>query len=676
MSKFVGVLPAEVAWQVGEDGKAVPWSAGFEDIYFNRASGLAETDYVFLQHNDLPQRFKQATGTFRVIETGFGSGLNFLLTAQQWLQAAPTEAVLHYVSIEQFPMAVSDWQRVHRQFANQPFFMALSEQLAQQWPFRLPGRHDVWLMEGRIHLSLWWGDVNRVLPQLPDNLRADAWFLDGFAPSKNPEMWQEMLFKQMARLSGEQTTFATFTAAGIVRRGLHAAGFAVQKDKGFGKKREMLFGQFEPEQAISYLSQTPWFALPPALPDALPKTALVVGAGLAGATLAYALAEAGFAVTVLEQEPTPAGAAGSSASGNAAGAIHPLVTADWNLRSQFYLQGYEATLRWLKPWIESGEVEGDLSGLVQLAVEPKMQQRLQQAIERVGLPEDFAVWKTAAELKASFGLETPFDGLYFPQAGWVVPRSVVNRCLQHPNIQLVTDCKVEDWQRMDEAWQVKTTQGVFTASVLGLTTGAVAEKVNQQLQMPIRPVKGQVSSLGAVCVAEKARGIQPVVTHRGYSVWKRTAQGDLNSLVTGATFEAPDLSKIPSPEADDENMEMLLEALPDSIKPCDRVSGRVSFRPTTPDHLPILGGVPDETFFQKQYLSQNASKMPRQFPPQQYQTGLVMSNGHGPRGLMSVFLAAEEIVRQLLGQDSLLSEPTRIGVHPARFRVRQWRQRR
>ncbi len=186
---------ANIEWCENK-GTYVPYSLDFNDVYFNTDDGLAETEHVFITHNQLPQRFSNANlSSFTIIETGFGTGLNFLAVSALWLQLAPKNATLHYIGIEKMPLSLADLARAH---------------------------------------ALW--------PQLTQI--TDAWLLDGFAPAKNAAMWSSEVFAQMTRLSKIGTTFATFTSAGHVKRGLQRAGFAVSKHKGFGKKREMLSGIF------------------------------------------------------------------------------------------------------------------------------------------------------------------------------------------------------------------------------------------------------------------------------------------------------------------------------------------------------------------------------------------------------------------------------------------------
>ncbi len=225
---------APLEWRDGQ-----PYSTRFQDIYFSSDDGLAETDYVFLQGNDLSRRFQQLGSTeFTIMETGFGTGLNFLCAAKLWLELAPTDAKLNFISTEKYPLTSNDIATAHMLWTD---LTSLSKQFLDIYQNILDSV-SVALFDNRIQLTLLIGDANNTLSCVVSEV--DAWFLDGFAPSKNPDMWQATLFAQMARLSRPGTTLATFTSAGDVRRGLEAAGFEIFKRCGFGKKREMLIGQF------------------------------------------------------------------------------------------------------------------------------------------------------------------------------------------------------------------------------------------------------------------------------------------------------------------------------------------------------------------------------------------------------------------------------------------------
>lgn len=213
-----------------------PYSLDFDDIYYSSDDGLAETEHVFIQHNELIERFSTLKKpVFSIIETGFGTGLNCLCALQHFIDLAPTNTTLHFTSIERYPLSPEDLIKANK---NWPMFCALSAELQKQYAHLTTGLNQFRLCHGRIHLDLWVGDVNECMPNITTT--ADAWFLDGFAPSKNGDMWLESLFNHISRLSKNHTSVATFTSAGNVRRQLQRKGFQVTKVKGFGKKREML----------------------------------------------------------------------------------------------------------------------------------------------------------------------------------------------------------------------------------------------------------------------------------------------------------------------------------------------------------------------------------------------------------------------------------------------------
>lgn len=229
---------ADLEWT--DDGQ--PLSRQFDDVYFSRESGLEETRYVFLQHNRLAERWAALPedGHFTIGETGFGTGLNFLCAWQLWEQLAPAQAHLHFISCEKYPLSADDLARA---LALWPELAVFSQQLIPHYRLLSPGWQQISLANGRITLTLLIGDVLDTLPLLDAGQGVDAWFLDGFAPAKNPDMWQPELYRQLALKAAPGCTLATFTSAGDVRRGLQAAGFAMRKTPGFGRKRDMLCGE-------------------------------------------------------------------------------------------------------------------------------------------------------------------------------------------------------------------------------------------------------------------------------------------------------------------------------------------------------------------------------------------------------------------------------------------------
>jgi tRNA 5-methylaminomethyl-2-thiouridine biosynthesis bifunctional protein len=231
---------ANIEWCASENGTSTPYSIDFNDVYFNSENGLQETEYVFIKHNQLKARFTSLDqATFTIIETGFGTGLNFLAVADCWLKHAPKTATLHFISIEKTPLTLDDLGRAH---ALWPQFAAISHELLPLYANLKAGNNKINMAGRRMDIGLHVDDILTALPQISQT--ADAWLLDGFAPAKNAEMWSDEVFAHMARLSKTDTTFSTFTSAGRVKRGLQAVGFEVKKHAGFGKKREMLSGVF------------------------------------------------------------------------------------------------------------------------------------------------------------------------------------------------------------------------------------------------------------------------------------------------------------------------------------------------------------------------------------------------------------------------------------------------
>lgn len=215
---------------------STPRSEQFDDVYFSEQDGLAETRHVFLAANNLPDAWADRD-VFTIAETGFGTGLNFLAAWQLFEETATPDQRLEFISFELYPLRAEQIEEYLKPWADE--FNTILPVCLKKYPADLTGAHEIALND-RVVLRLFFGDVNVELPKLEASV--DAWFLDGFKPSSNPEMWTDTVFENMARLSVPHGTFATFTAAGFVRRGLQAAGFEVKKLTGYGRKRQMIAG--------------------------------------------------------------------------------------------------------------------------------------------------------------------------------------------------------------------------------------------------------------------------------------------------------------------------------------------------------------------------------------------------------------------------------------------------
>jgi len=434
--------PARLAWRDG-----APYSEPFADIYYHPADGRREVEHVFIAGNRLRERWA-ASGRedFAIGETGFGTGLNFLVAAELWLALVPAPAVLHYLSVEKHPLLRADLAQV---LVRRGDDSGLAAELLAIYPPPLPGGHRLPLAGGRIQLTLLFGDAAEQLAaarcaQQPgfeaDASRGiDAWFLDGFAPARNPGMWTAELFAQLAALSRPGTSFATFTAAGAVRRGLAAAGFTVERAAGHGAKREMLRGRYAPPPTAELAvigskpnsrrdrgGETPW-DLGAGHHRGGPKIAAVVGAGIAGCTSARALAERGWQVRVFDRDGIAAGA-----SGNPQGIVYPRLAAADSAFSRINLAALLYARHFYRPHWNAGR--GGDGGVLMLPGTPAEAAQLRQLA--AGFPDEVARLLEGEALTAVAGIELDARcGLLLPGLGWLQPAAVCRALLEHPGIE-------------------------------------------------------------------------------------------------------------------------------------------------------------------------------------------------------------------------------------------------
>ncbi|GAC1039390.1 bifunctional tRNA (5-methylaminomethyl-2-thiouridine)(34)-methyltransferase MnmD/FAD-dependent 5-carboxymethylaminomethyl-2-thiouridine(34) oxidoreductase MnmC [Pseudomonas sp. No.117] len=633
--------------QLDWDASGQPLSRAYGDVYFSRASGLEETRYVFLQQNRLPERFAAlaAGEVFTIGETGFGTGLNFLCAWQLFDAVAPAGARLHFVSVERFPLTAADLAQA---LALWPELAPYGAALQRQYQAIHPGFQRLVLRDGRVTLTLLVGDVLERLPEL--DACCDAWFLDGFAPAKNPEMWTPALFAELARLGHPGTTLATFTCAGFVRRGLIEAGFAMAKVPGFGHKREMLAGVLE--RPGSHPS-VPWYARPPR-PQG-PRTAVVIGAGLAGCATAASLARRGWRVQVVERHDAPA----QEASGNPQGVLYLKLSAHDTPLSRLILDGFGLTLRELQA-LPPGAAWSPC-GVLQLALSAKDAQR--QAQLAAHFPADLLqpLAHDAASARAGIGLTA--GGLFFPKGGWVHPPALCALWLAHPNIELVTRTEVSALQETTTGWEVITQEATLQATVVVVASAAQARALVPGL--PLKAIRGQLSQLPQT---PDSQALSTVVCGEGYIAPAREGQ---HCLGASFVFDRDDLE--PSQAEHLSNLQLLAELAPELAAgyQSESLDGRVAFRCTSPDYLPLVGPVVDEELLAERYrvLSQDARQVPDL--PAPWRPGLYLNLAHGSRGLVTTPLAAELLASWLEDEPLPVARRVAEACHPNRFPLRR-----
>lgn len=653
------------------DEQGQPLSSQFADVYFSSASGLAESRHVFIQHNQLPERFAAlADGdTFVIGETGFGTGLSFLCAWQCFLEHAPASAHLHFISVEKYPLQRSDLAQA---LALWPELSELREQLLEQYLAIHSGFQHLKLMDGRITLTLLIGDVLEMLQQLDGQI--DAWFLDGFAPSKNPEMWNEQVFAQLARLAAPNSTLATFTSAGFVRRGLLAAGFAVVRVPGFGRKREMLTGQFQPEDPAIRDKQhhAPWFARPTP-PDVASEQrhAIIIGAGLAGCASAASLAARGWRVTLIEQHENIA----QEASGNAQGILYLKLSAHDTVLSRFILSGFGYTRRLLAARSAENtnqatlkKTDWDICGILQLAFNDKEQRRLDALAAH--FPESLlrAVDAQQASELAGVALET--GGLFYPETGWVNPPALCRALCQHPLITLQTAQHALTLTQHDKQWQVHAANALLaTAPVVILCNAANVAQFSQTQHLPLSRVRGQTTQLPATTASQS---IKCVVCANGYISPARH-----NNHTIGASFNFGEDSPAATLAEHRSNLALLHELAPSFKLHCATdaldvatLEGHAAFRCTSIDYLPLVGPVAQHAEFMQSYADlRKDARLPLQ-QPCPWQQGLYVNTAHGSRGLISAPLAAELLAAWICAEPLPVPLELAQQCHPNRFALR------
>lgn len=668
---------AQLTWS--EDG--APRSVEFGDVYFSREGGLDETDYVFLQQNRLRERWQaldtQNPGVFVIAETGFGTGLNFLAAWQLWNSMAPRGWRLCFISAEQYPLT---HDQLTRALAAWPQLVVLSEQLLMAYPPRIRGFHRREL-SADVTLQLLFDDAGQGFDalldsaaDLPNGFAVDAWFLDGFAPAKNPGMWTPQLFRSIARLSKPDTTFATFTCAGHVKRGLREVGFDVRKVPGHGSKREMLRGVFSnraveqiaepivartfPQNrvpAIEYWAQPPFACKK--------QRVIVIGGGLAGTSTAHALARRGWPVTLLERGDTLAG----GASGNPQGVLYTKLSPQDSALSAFALLSYLHALDHYRQLQRAGVLDANAAqwcGVLQLETDARLR-------EVFADQTDWVQALDAETASAIAGCVIPLSNqkkaaLLFSRAGWLRPALVCAALARHPLIETRLNCNVRSMTRADDGWSLQLDAEVLHAPIVVIASANDSNHIHPDAHWPVRPMRGQITSVPADWIAQMPR---TVICHEGY-----LAPEHDGSLCIGATFDKDDDSAL-RPQDHRRNLQSLMSALPAVLKDntlarADELEGRVGFRCTTPDYLPIVGAVADTPAMRERFAMLARNARSRVDTPGAWLPGLYVNIGHGSRGLTSTPLCAEHLAALITGEPRPLPRTLAQALSPARFILR------
>jgi tRNA 5-methylaminomethyl-2-thiouridine biosynthesis bifunctional protein len=645
--------------QLDWDENGNPISRAFADVYFSNESGLAETRHVFLTQNDLQARFTALPVDGRLVigETGFGTGLNFLCAWQLFEACATPGARLQFVSVEKYPLNRVDLERA---LALWPELKVFADPLLDQYVAIHEGFQRLVFDGGRVTLTLLIGDALEMLPQLDGQI--DAWFLDGFAPSKNPEMWTPELFAELARLAAPGSTIGTFTSTGWVRRALNAAGFKMKRVPGIGHKWEVLKGAFIgwPEDVPAPAPAKPWFARP--VLELEERKALVIGAGLAGCATAASLAARGWQVSLLERHADLA----QEASGNPQGVLYLKLSAHGTALSQLILSGFGHTRRLLER-LQRGVDWGDC-GVLQLAFDEKERERQAQLAEAFSSDLLHVLERPEAEARAGIALSS--GGLFYPEGGWVHPPALCRYQARQPNVRLLPHHDVVELRREGEHWQAWDGERLLdSAPVVVLAGAAEVKRFAASADLPLKRIRGQITRLTET---PSSRSLNTVVCAEGY-----VAPGRLGEHTLGASFDFKSDDLTPTTAEHLGNVELLREISEDLTQrlgvnalPAEQLEGRAAFRCTSPDYLPIVGPLANKEAFLEAYavLRKDARQVPQTACP--WLDGLYVNSGHGSRGLITAPLSGELIAAWLDNEPLPLPRSVAEACHPNRFVLR------
>ncbi|MGO3785803.1 MAG: bifunctional tRNA (5-methylaminomethyl-2-thiouridine)(34)-methyltransferase MnmD/FAD-dependent 5-carboxymethylaminomethyl-2-thiouridine(34) oxidoreductase MnmC [Pseudoalteromonas prydzensis] len=653
-----------------------PVADNFNDVYFSNDDGLSESDYVFYQQNNMPYRLQNHDQThFVIAETGFGTGLNFLNTWQQFKnhltnRQHPNREVhnleqqnvkrLHFISFEKYPIKATELKKALQVW---PTLAPLTDQLLKKYPINLAGCHRLEFDNGQIILDLHFGDVQESIAAMSNPAQGliDAWYLDGFAPSKNPEMWQQSLFNAMVNLSRTSATFATFTAAGFVRRGLAEAGFTVQKVKGHGNKREMLTGYLT--QANDAHSTPAYFAHQP---SALSNVA-VIGGGIASSAVIYSLAKRGIGAQLFCQDSQLA----MGASHNVQGAVYPHLQAKNSPHSELFAHSFLYAKRLYQQLTENGfHYDHQWCGVLQHAVKQPLAERHQNIENKQLWPTELMHSVTPEQGDEIAGVCTGYSGVYFPLGGWVNPPQLVNALFQQAQaltaIQSHFNCDIEALEKTSQGWLLKSHGQLFGPfSDVIICAGEHSDRFAQTQSLPIVGVRGQVSHVQA---SAASRQLKTVLCHKGYFT-----PAYLDHHCMGATFEKNSKSRAVTEQDNQTNREQLLNfyGQTEFATSLGKVTAaKAAVRCSFIDHLPMAGEWAQQSDYIQAFANLRLGKRYQYQALQKPQQGLHLLTGFGARGLCSAPLCAEHLIAALNNEPLPLSERVSQAIHPARFIVR------
>ena len=660
-----------------QDG--TPISEQFDDIYFDSESGYQQSEQVFIRGNNLYQRLARSSKHFIIGETGFGTGLNFLLTLQAYQKlianaSNETNTTIEFISIEKYPLTK---MQLCKSLKALPQLQHYADLLLAQYPEFVSGNkvlneYSLSFFNNQVRLKIIIDDAAAGLAKIPSGKSGiiDAWYLDGFAPAKNPAMWTDLLFEHIGRLSKQQATIATFTVAGFVKRQLQKVGFRTKKISCLGNKNEMLMGIFQQDP----FSNKGYQQRPKIIK---PQQVSIIGGGIASACAALALTKKGIKVTLYCKDNSLA----QGASSNAIGALDPLrhqqaddirlfdQQAVWRARAlydEIIEQGFSFSHQWC--------------GLLDIAYKESIVNQHKKFSELAPWPSALIHKIDANKASKVANIDLPYGGLFIPNAGWLSPqgavKQLVNAAKATGKLRIEHNTLVTKIKRINtevpanshhKNWLLSTNKGELSANVVVVCGGADMIDFDWVNQLPFSSVQGQVTSMKS---NEHIGKLATVLCHKGYLT---PSHKQIHCI--GATFNKNSKRVSPCPEEDQFNLKMLSTCLPELAQDInwntpDIATSKSRLRCMTPDHLPVVGPMPDIEQHIKQYPHLAKDKNWKYSQPAPVIDNLYLMMGFGARGLCSAPLAADILAADLCGSPYPVDNTMLFNLSPNRFIIR------
>lgn len=646
--KHPPITPANISWQTDHAGLEVPVAQDFGDVYFSRDNGLAETQHVFLAGNNLAERFEALNDydTFTIGELGFGTGLNVLAVWQLWLTHRNNKpnAKLHIITTEKFPLTKADLTRA---LASWTELADLSTKLISHYPPLIAGCHRLEFPDDNVSIDLWLGDAADSLSRVAAYTSVNAWFLDGFAPKCNEQLWADAALDQIQRLSGVGSTAATFSVAGVIKRGLAERGFDIAKIKGFGRKREMLTALVHlPLAGVGREGVNPELNSNSKHHTCAERSRsiAIIGSGIAGLCTAHSFAKRGHEVTLIDRDKPLAGS-----SGNPRAMLAPKLTPLHHVHEHMHSISYLYATRFY-------QTLGAFAERSRSEANENAQTSHQIIYEKTGVldllktsnvtpeqisdyPEEFVSMVDAETASEKADSDLP-ESMYLPEAGLINPLALAEHILQHENITFV-QADISKIATSDDGVTLWNADKQFiTANHVVICTAHDCHLLSDQLPQP-RSTRGQISWFDSD--SSQATLPRTPLKYGGYCAPFTDDHGKSKHIL-GASFIRGTTDIPVNAEEHGQSRDKLVNALPQfaNIQPSNTWQGRAGLRAQMPDYLPLVGQVSESVW--------SLAAM-------------------GSKGFAYAPICAEVIAAQMLGEVAPLPETLVAKLNPLRFKA-------